>query len=368
MPTPPRSPSPRPQPLPLVKVHGSAYQRGLQHGRACGDLIRRYPDVLLGVLRAEAQWRALDTGGPAPTRDDLLARALRFLPALEAFAPHLVEEVRGIADGARLSFAEVLLVNVRAEVMGLTTADAHCTSFAVGRSATADGSVLSGQNLDQDPLNHDLLIMLHVEPDQGPAMLMCSFAGLVGYPGINEAGVSVFQNALSTRAWRGDAMPHYFMKRVLLEQADVAACAAVLGQARVCSSGNYVLTDRRGTLSDIELTPDRLAILAAEDDIVVHANHFRSPALVPEEALLPHIPDSAHRLPRMAALLAARRGRITVDDLKAGLADHEGSPAAICRHQPTVQTIAAIVAEPDQGRLHVAPGLACETGFTTYSL
>jgi hypothetical protein len=70
----------------------------------------------------------------------------------------------------------------------------------------------------------------------------------------------------------------------------------------------------------------------------------------------------------MAALLAARRGRITVDDLKACLADHEGSPAAICRHQPNVQTIAAIIAEPDQGRLHVAPGLACETAFTTYSL
>ena len=368
MPKPPQSPSPRPQPLPLVKVAGSAYQRGLQHGRACGDLIRRYPEVLLGVLRAEAQWRALDTAGRDPTRDDLLARALRFLPALEAYAPHLVEEVRGIADGARLSFAEVLLVNVRAEVMGLTTADAHCTSFAVGRSATADGSVLSGQNLDQDPLNRDLLIMLHVEPDQGPAMLMCSFAGLVGYPGINDAGVSVFQNALSTRSWRGNAMPHYFMKRVLLEQADVAACAAVLGKARVCSSGNYVLTDRQGMLRDVELTPDRLAVLEAEDDIVVHANHFQSPTLVPEEALLPHIPDSAHRSPRMAALLAARRGRITVDDLKDSLADHEGSPAAICRHQPNVRTIAAIVAEPDQGRLHVAPGLACDTGFATYSL
>ena len=73
----------------------------------------------------------------------------------------------GSADG--LPFAEVLLVNVRAEVMGLTMADTHCTSFAVGRSATADGSVLWGQNLDQDPLNRDLLIILHVEPDQGPA-------------------------------------------------------------------------------------------------------------------------------------------------------------------------------------------------------
>ena len=357
----------QPEPLRLIKVHGSPYQRGLQHGRACGDLIRRYPDVLLAVLRAEAQWRALDTAGPFPTRDDLVARAMRFLPSLEAFAPHLVEEVRGIADGARLPFAEVLLVNVRAEIMGLTTADAHCTAFAVGRSATADGSVLSGQNLDQDPLNRDLMIMLHVEPDEGPAMLMCSFAGLVGYPGINEAGISVFQNALSTKAWRSDAMPHYFMKRVLLEQADVAACAAVAGNARLCSSGNYVLTDRRGALRDIEVTPDRLATVEAEDDILVHANHFHSPALARRGLAAQH--------PRFGAARAAnggaargRRGRITLDDLKACLSDHEGAPAAICRHQPNIRTIAAIIAEPDHGRLHVAAGVACETAFVTYSL
>ena len=57
---------------------------------------------------------------------------MTFLPAMEAFAPHLVEEVRGIADGARVSFAEALLVNVRAEVMGAAASEALCTSFALG--------------------------------------------------------------------------------------------------------------------------------------------------------------------------------------------------------------------------------------------
>ena len=354
--------------LPVVKVHGRPYQRGLQHGRACGDLIRRYPDVLREVLQIEAQWRALDTGRAPLGRDDLLARAMLFLPTLEAFAPHLVEEARGIADGARLSLAEVLLVNVRAEVMGLATADAFCTAFAVGRGATANGGTLSGQNLDQHPLNRELMIVLQVEPDEGPATLMCSFAGLVGYPGISEAGLSLFQNALSTKAWRGDAMPHYFLKRVLLEQADLAGCLAVAERARVCSSANYVLTDRDGALGDIEMTPDGMATLAADGDIVVHTNHFLSPALAPQEALLAKIPDSARRAPRMAALLAARRGRIDLDDVKAALADHPDTPTAICRHEANVQTIASIVAEPDQGRLHIAAGLACNSPFVTYSL
>ena len=214
---------------PLVRVSGGPYERGRQHGRACGDLIRRYPEVLLEVISVEGRWRALDRASAPGKREDLLSRAMTFLPAMEAFAPHLVEEIRGIADGAKVSFAEALLVNVRAEVMGAAS-EALCTSFALSREATADGTIFSGQNLDQHPANRDLMIVLHVEPDQGPAILMCTFAGLVGYPGINSLGVSLVQNALSTHDWRRDGMPHYLLKRVLLEQQDVRSCTATAAQ------------------------------------------------------------------------------------------------------------------------------------------
>ena len=163
-------------------------------------------------------------------------------------------------------------------------------------------------------------------------------------------------------------MPHYFFKRALLEQRDIPGCIALARNARVCSSANYVLTDRRGSLRDIEMTPDGMAVLEADRDIVVHTNHFRSPTLVSQEALLPKLPDSARRVSRMEMLLSARRGRITIDDLKTALADHENSPTAICRHEANVETIAAIIAEPDQGRLHVAAGRACTAEFVTYSL
>jgi hypothetical protein len=238
---------------------------------------------------------------------------------------------------------------------------------AVGRGATSDGSILAGQNLDQHPLNRELLIVLRVEPEAGPAQLMCTFAGLVGYPGLNHAGVTAFQNALSTPVWRGDGMPHYLLKRVLLEQTDLAGCLSVAGRAAVCSSANYVLTDRVGMI-DVEMTPDGLATVDAEDDLLVHTNHFLSPALTAREALLPNLPDSACRAPRMAALLRAQRGRITVDTLKEALADHDNHPTGICRHQEQMVTIAAMIAEPDQGRLHVAAGNPCAQAFVTYAL
>jgi isopenicillin-N N-acyltransferase-like protein len=197
---------------------------------------------------------------------------------------------------------------------------------------------------------------------------MCTFAGLVGYPGINSLGVSFVQNALSTPDWRRDGMPHYLLKRVLLEQQDVRGCTAAVSQACVCSSQNYVITDRSGALCDLELTPNRFAVLGHKRGIIVHANHFRSSDLASEEALLQNMPDSALRQSQMEVLLLEQHGRIRLDDLKSALADHKGWPRSICRHESNVETIASLIAEPEQGRLHVAVGNACETEFMAYSL
>jgi isopenicillin-N N-acyltransferase like protein len=358
--------------LPWVSVSGGPYERGVRYGRQCGDLIARYADILLRTIRQEAAWRALPVD-PSLDRESLLPRCLAFLPQYEAFAPHLVEEMRGIADGAKLTFAEVMLVNVRAEVMGIRSdVVAHrsgdaaaapvdgCTAFALGRSASANGEIVAGQNLDQDPANADLLIMLRVEPDDAPPALMCTFAGLVGYPGINAAGITVFQNALSTSQWRLRGMPHYLLKCVLLEQVTLAGCIDVLREARLCSSTNYVLAD--------ETTPDGIATVAAENDVVVHANHFADPVLAQHDALLPGMPDSACRASRLVALIAQSPERPTAATMMDMLADHGGYPASICRHEPSFASIASLLAEPDHGRLLVAAGNPCQHAAVTYQL
>jgi isopenicillin-N N-acyltransferase-like protein len=380
--------------FPFVEVAGPPRERGRQHGAACREQVRGYADALLGVMVGEAKLRSLDCSGepagdggaggaprpPALTREDLYARAMTFLPAFERFAPHLVEEIHGIAEGAGVPFAAALLVNVRAEVAGVTGvagvrapvaagAGEGCTSFAVGRDATAAGNVLLGQNQDQDPEMERFGVVLRVRPDDGPPAVMATFGGLVGYPGLNGAGVAFFQNALSNGTWR-HALPHYPLKRVLLEQRDVEGCLAAIGRAPLASCGNMVLGDRSGRILDVEATPDGFAVVEAEDGIVVHTNHFRSDRFRPEERLLASLPDSEHRLARMTSLLGAARGAITVDTMKACLRNHDDGPASICRHEPQrpMKTIASMIADPDAGLLHVARGNPCENDYVAYSV
>ena len=85
--------------FPVVEVSGSAYEMGYQHGTQAADLVRRY---LLLIERLTKL-----------SRDRLCRNAMAFLPRMEALSPAFVAEVRGLADGAGISFEEAVLCQAR---------------------------------------------------------------------------------------------------------------------------------------------------------------------------------------------------------------------------------------------------------------
>ena len=101
--------------FPMVSVAGSSYEMGYQHGAIAADLIQKY---LIWIERMTGK-----------SRNALCTSAVRFQPYMEKLSPHFVEEVRGLADGANLSFEEALLCQVRGEAAQVQ--DEACTAFAL---------------------------------------------------------------------------------------------------------------------------------------------------------------------------------------------------------------------------------------------
>ena len=361
-------------PFPLIEISGPPYARGVQFGRACGDLIRRYPTVLRQIQADESRLRGQEVAPEDLDDAELGRRAQLFLPWFEEFAPEQIEEMRGVAAGAEVPFEMALLVNVRAEVFGIGRHTTGCTAIALGRQATADGSVLIGQNQDQHPLMQSLVVVLRVIPDRGPRMLTATFGGLLGYGGINSDGVGYMMNALANGTWRM-GMPHYPLKRALLQQSDLAGCLQVFDRAKVGSCANNLLVDR-DRLADVELTPDSYAVIepdAQVGDFLAHTNHFRKHCSTSDDRLLAAIPDSPDRCARAETLVQSRHGHLGLADLQAYFADHAGYPNSICRHVAPestgrMQSIFSVIGEPDRGRLHVSMGNPCENAYATYAL
>jgi isopenicillin-N N-acyltransferase-like protein len=348
---------------PLFEARGRALELGRQHGEQCRDRLRAFLDYLGGTLKL--------------SRAAVRARALRFLPLFERHCPHLLEEIRGLAEGAGVPLAEALAVQIRGE-LGPVQAEA-CTTFVVSARGTAAGAILIGQNSDMDPELEPLAYVLRLLPDDRPAVLMWTFGGMIGYHGLNAAGVAHFANSLGGGpAWRF-ALPHYPVKRLMLEQRALGGVLDVLRRAPVCSSGNYVLCDGDGRIADVELTPEGFALMEDQGaGFIAHSNHFLfGPHAGPANDNA-SVPDSFPRLNRMRALLADRRGRLTVADLQGFLADHVGQPTSICRHphdgpdHPSVsargKTVASLIAEPGKGRLHIARGNPCRNACKAYDV
>src|SRR5262245_53073801 len=157
--------------FPYVAVSGTAFEMGYQLGEQAAPMIERY-------LRLTERVTGL-------SRDVLCRNALAFLPLIEQLSPRYLEEVRGLAAGAGLSFEEALLCQARAEAG--YTAEGGCSAFALTGEATADHHTLAGQNQDLPPEYSDVAILLHVKPSDGrPRALMFTFAGQLGYVGMNH--------------------------------------------------------------------------------------------------------------------------------------------------------------------------------------
>ena len=338
------------QSFPLVEVRGSAHEMGRQHGEQAAELIGRYL-VLIERITGKS-------------RDLLCSNAMKFLPQMEALSSSFVEEVRGLAEGAGISFQEAVLCQVRAEAS--ESWEGGCTAFALKGEATADGNLLVGQNQDLQPEFSNVSILLKLHPGDGrPRALIYTFAGQLGYFGMNEYGVANYANSVYDFKWR-PGLAQYPLKRLCLEQRTVQDCIELFRRHPQCSAANTVLCDGEGNIADIESRPEGIALYAGEhSDAIIHTNHYLTQEFRHLET--GSLPDSFSRHQRMTRLVREHWGHITVDLLQEMLSDHEGEPAGICRHGVRgMHTTSGHIAEPLKGLLHIRRGHGCLGSWHTY--
>lgn len=351
------------QQYPFFEAAGSPRELGRQHGEQAATRIAGYLDYLAASLKL--------------SREQLRLRAMRFLPLFEKLCPDLLTEVTGLAEGAKLSLADALVAQLRGELSQI--GDGGCTTFAVGPRGTASGSVFVGQTSDNPTELEQFGYVLRLSPIGKPKLLMWTFGGMLGYHGMNEHGVSHFANALGGGPSWKFALSHYPLKRLILEQRSVADASNLMRNFPVCSNGNYMLADGDANILDVELTSDGPLVIEDNDaGFLVHSNHYLCTEHSCAANFIQSLPDSWPRLERMTSLIAKQFGAISLADMQRFASDHDGYPVSICRHAhdgsghsmlgSASKTVATLIAEPQQRRLHVAFGNPCENPFVTYSL
>ena len=206
----------------------------------------------------------VDLGYDAMARTQLIAH---FAREIEDFAPHYLEEMRGIAAGADVPFEDIVMVNARTEVVAKARAEKKkaaelepgdgCTGALILPTRSANGNLIHGQNWDWRAECAETAIVLRVRNDNGPDILTFVEAGGLARSGLNSAGVSITANYLeSDRDFRQLGVPLSLIRRKVLEQQHFAlAIKAVATTPKSCSN-NIMIGMAAGFGVDYECTTD----------------------------------------------------------------------------------------------------------------
>jgi isopenicillin-N N-acyltransferase-like protein len=315
-------------PLPYLRVSGSYREIGRQVGEEMRESI-----VAAIAFYAEhfVAW-----SGVAFAEAELLTA-----PRLEAARRHLpqcVEELAGMAEGAGVELAELLV-----------------------------------HNEDWIAADLDKNVVLDIAASGGARVLAVTSVPYLPVNGINSFGVACAQNSLSATDER-IGVPNVFVCRWALEAGTLEEARArlCLPARGIGSSG--LLADAGGRLWSVE-TSGTADALTVGDAWLARTNHFVAPQMRVWEKQVSA--GSQARLAR-AEQLAAAGVASAVEPLGlagAVLSDHAPEGVSICGHADTSlpvmerdMTVASMLFDVTAGRLHAAAGPACAASYQTFAL
>ncbi|HEX3170508.1 MAG TPA: C45 family peptidase [Burkholderiales bacterium] len=357
------------KPFPVISIEGDAHECGAQHGAKAADRVAKTIEFYLPSFVKQAKL----------TLDEVRERARGYGAQIESIDADIMQELRGIAAGAKQKLEDVIAVNCRTEILygslGGTQPATECTTVVALPEATRDGNMLVGKNWDWRNQTVESVVVLRIRQRNKPALVMIVEAGMVGRDGFNEHGVMVCGNLLVSNEDRGKVgVPIPILRRRILHSRHYYEAIDSLVRAPRGASGNYLIAHRDGVAIDFETTPDNVYVVYPERGLLTHANHFQSVVAQTTGVTKYYTGDTLYRDFRARQLLEPKIGKITIDDIKLVLRDEFGAPRAICRtphdypgQEPTM-TIASLVFDLKHDVLHVAAGQPTQSEYQPVKL
>jgi hypothetical protein len=339
----------------VVRAQGTPHERGAAIGEA-------FADAMTSSLAFNRRYFA-----GHGIEDDALERLLEpYLAAASASLPHLVSQIRGMADGADQPFLDVFAANAFEEVYGVIELS---TPSPVPLERCTDVVLRSGEHTllghnEQWYAGDDGAVGLVLDvSDDAPPVLAPVVAGTLPLVGLNELG-GAFGTMSLTAGDERIGIPRALIARDILDADSCQEAFARASRDGRAGGYSYLCVFPGGESCVIETTATTSAKLSDS----VHTNHALDPAV----AAVSCEPSagSRSRLTRARALAAAAEA--TVGGIADLLADHEAEGQDICVHpDPALgdegsTILFSMICEPDTRSMWLASGHPCTMPFNRF--
>jgi isopenicillin-N N-acyltransferase-like protein len=343
-----------------------------QRGRAYGEAARASIETILAV------YRDIFHRITGETWQETIIRGEPFILKAKAFAPDLVEEIEGIAEGANRAFEDIFLLNARSEILFNPQVLAQeCTTIAALPEVTKYGDMLLAQNWDWYKEVINCQVILKIGPCNGrPSLVTFTEAGQLAKIGMNAAGIGLVVNNLTSDQPRA-GVPWIFLTRRILESSHLAQALGYVLNTDRAHSINFLIGYADGEAVNLETSPVEEHVLWPENGICVHTNHYLKPGKNFRDL-------KPLRDPYLSTYLRCRRARKGLTELKGDidiqgiqniLKDHMDKPFSVCIHQnPAVGplrqmvTCLSVIMNLSRRQIHYTLGNPCRGKVETLEL
>ena len=227
-------PGPAPK-LMIVDLAGTPYQMGRTHGQTLKaeiqELVKRWKDDLEKTYQVPAKVFI----GEFLERTD-------FKPAMDRWTPGLLDEVRGIAEGAGIDFDTMYVYQLIDEIwaMGPDLGFSKCTTVGAGKR-NGDPACIA-QTLDIPGFYHGYQTVLRIRDDRDDLeTLVFTIPGVVAANGLNSRSVGVCVNAVTQLAYSPKGLPVGFVIRGILRQRTYEEAVRFLKDIQPAAPQTYAI-------------------------------------------------------------------------------------------------------------------------------
>ncbi len=209
----------------MGKVHGQALKAEIQ------ELVKRWKEDLEKTYQV-----------PAEVFIREFLKKTDFKPVMDRWTPGLLDEVRGIADGAGIDFDTMYAYQLIDEIwaMGPDMGFSKCTTIGAGRRNGNPASI--AQTLDIPTFYHGFQTVLRIRDSRDDLeTLVFTIPGVVAANGLNSRSVGVCVNAVTQLAYSPKGLPVAFIIRGILRQRAYDQAVKFLQDVPPAAPQTYVI-------------------------------------------------------------------------------------------------------------------------------
>jgi isopenicillin-N N-acyltransferase-like protein len=333
------------------------YEFGAVHAREVANTVAAYRRLFAGLYAADV---------------DLGSVGARALGRIDAWAPELGEEVRGIASGAGIPVEHIAAINARTEIIAMLRRDLRvpvreCSAVvAVPRS---DGVAVAAQNWDWYTDFADNWLEWTIPHADGRRVSTLTEYGIVGKIGVNDAGLGVLFTMLHHRDDGDDiGVPVHVVARRVLDRARAVGEGRAICASAATSASTSVTMVAGGEAVSAELWPGGPGFAPPDaHGVLVRTNHFLTDPARDGDEVPGEAPGTLTRYDTLRRMISGGAGPgVTPDDVVAALCDHTGG---VCSHPLAEEpadlrhgTLATVVLDLAAARLVTTVGPPCRGG------